>query len=102
MAVGHLGLLGGNAELGIEAGQEVPQHGVGLVDGPGSRQPELADQPVLEGARHAFHPSLGLGRTGKDLLNAQLPHGPGELGGSHRLGEIRGLPLNLKTPWRSP
>lgn len=100
--IGGLGLLGRDGQLAVEAGEEVPQHGVGLVDGDGPRQPEFADQPVLEGAGHALHPALGLWRTGKELLDAQFPHGPGELGRSHGLGKCRGLPLNLKTPWRSP
>ena len=96
--IGNLGLLGRHTELRVETGQEVPQHGVGLVDGRGSRQPEFADQPVLEGAVHAFHASLGLWRTGKDLFDAQFPHGPGELGWAHRLGDMPGLAVELEDP----
>ena len=59
-ATGGLGLLRRHAEPVVESGQEVPQHGVGLVDGGSVRQPEFADLPVLEGAGHAFHPSLRL------------------------------------------
>ncbi len=67
-----------------------------MVDGGGSRQPEFADQPVLECAGHAFHPSLGLWRTGKDLFNTQFPHGPGELGWAHGLGNVPGLAVELE------
>ena len=82
----------------VETGQEVPQRGVGLVDGRGSRQPEFADQPVLEGAVHAFHAPLGLWRAGEDLFDAQFPHGPGELGWAHRLGDMPGLAVELEDP----
>ena len=41
----------------------------------------VGDQPVLEGGGHPFYTALGLWRHGEDLLDAQLPHHPGELGG---------------------
>ena len=72
-AIGGLVLLGRDTELGVASEQEVPQHGDGLVDGGSSRQPEFADQPVLECAGHAFRASLGLWPMGKDLLDAHFP-----------------------------
>ena len=41
-------------------------------------------------------------RAGKDLFNAQFPHGPGEPSGPTGWVMRRGLSLNSKTPWRSP
>ena len=69
-AVCHLGLLGRHTELLVEPGQEFLQHGAGLVDGGGARQPEFTDQPVLEVASHAFDTALGLRGTSKYLFNA--------------------------------
>ena len=47
-------------EAGVVAGQEVPQHGSGLVDGPGVGQAEFSYQPVLKGLRRTLHPAFGL------------------------------------------
>ena len=96
--IGCLGQLGRHTELLVEPGQEFLQHSVGLINGDGSRQPEFADQPVLEGAGHAFHPALGLWRTGKDLFNAQFLHGPGKMGWTHGLGYMPGLSGKLEDP----
>ena len=52
--------MGRHAEFAVEAREEVPQYGVGLVDGGCPRQPEFADQLALEGAGGELHPSLGL------------------------------------------
>ena len=72
--VSRLGQLGRHGKLGVVAGQEVPQDGVGLVEGPGVGQAQFGYQPVLEGPRGSFHVALGLGRAGEDLLDAQF-HG---------------------------
>ena len=50
-----------DGEASIEPGQEVLQHGRGLVDGPGASQTQFGDQPVLEGSCRSFDPALGLG-----------------------------------------
>ncbi len=49
LAVGFLGLLRGDGEPGVEAGQELPQRCVGLLNGAGSIKSQLRYQPVLEG-----------------------------------------------------
>ena len=62
----------------------------------GARQPEFADQPVLEGAGHAFNPTLGLWRTGEDLFNAQFLYGAAEVGGFHRWLDMAGFSAELE------
>ena len=47
-AVGFLGLLRRNGELGVEPWQELLEEGIGLVDGACASQAQLGDQPVLE------------------------------------------------------
>ena len=96
--VGYQRLLGRHTELLVEPGQEFPQHCVGLGDGGGSRQPEFADQAVLEGAGHAFDTTLGLRRTGEDLLNAQFLHGPAEVGWADGLRYMPWLSGKLEDP----
>ena len=71
-AVGWFGMLGLDGEAGVVAGQEVPQHCRGLVDGPGIGQAQFGYQPVLEGPGRALHVSLGLGRAGEDLPDPQF------------------------------
>ena len=85
-----------HGEPEVVAGQEVPQHGVGLVDGPGSGQTQFHHQPVLEGSGGAFHPALGLGRAGEDLLDAQFRHGLAEVGGLHRRLDVSWLAGKLE------
>ena len=75
------GALGGNLETPVVSRQELFQHGLGLLHGGCSGQPEFGDQPVLEGSRGTFHPSFGLGRKGEYHLDTQFCHGPSELGG---------------------
>ena len=94
--IGGRRLLGRHPELVVEAGQEVPQHGVGLVDGFGVSQTEFGYQPVLEGSRGPFHASLGLRRASEDLLDAQLLHGSAEVSGLHRRLDVPGLAGKLE------
>ena len=44
-------------------------------------EPQFRDRPVLEGAVDPFCFSPGLGGIGKDQMDAQLIHGPFDLGG---------------------
>ena len=64
-----------------------------VIDGAGVGQAQLGYQPVLEGFQHPLHSSLGLWRKGEDLLDAQLPHHPGKLGGFHRHRFLTGVVL---------
>ena len=48
-AVGSRGLLCGEGEPGVEAGQELLKDVIGLVDGADAGQTQLGDQTVLEG-----------------------------------------------------
>jgi hypothetical protein len=49
----------GNGEAGVEAVDEA-REGVAGVHGGDAGQAQLLDQPVLQGAVHAFDPALGL------------------------------------------
>ena len=89
--VGRFGHFGRDGKLGVVAGQEVPQHDVGLVDGFGASQAQLRYQSVLKGSGSAFHTTLGLWRASKDLLDAQLLHSPAEVSGLHRRLDVPGL-----------
>ena len=54
------GLAGGDGEAGIEARQEALEHGLRLGDGGGRGEAQFGHEAVLERARHALHPALGL------------------------------------------
>ena len=82
-----------HGEAGVEARKECLQDITGLADGAGAGQTHFGDQPVLEGFQHPLNPSLGLGREGEDLLDAQPPHYPGELGGFNRHRLLTGVVL---------
>ena len=79
--VGRLWLFRRHGEPLVEAGQEVLEDLIGLLQGAGSGQSQLCDQPVLEGRCHPLYPAFCLWRQGEDLLDAQLPHHPSKLGG---------------------
>ena len=79
---GHwLGTLGRNSKTPVEPGQELLQHGPGLLKCGCSREPQFRDQPVLEGSGRPLDSALGLGRQGEYHLNPQFLHCPSELGG---------------------
>jgi hypothetical protein len=56
----------------VEVGQESRQHGVGLLQRRSLSQTKFADQAVLKGAPEAFNAAFGLGRVGRDLLDAEF------------------------------
>ena len=60
-AVGRIGLLGRDAELGVETRDELLQDLVCLCDSGGPGQAQLGHQPVLKGSSGPFHLALGLG-----------------------------------------
>ena len=74
----------------------------------GISQAEFGYQPVLEGPRSPFHPSLGLWRAGEDLPNPQFLQGPGELGGFRRGLRLSGIVLEhrvsiaVQRQWNAP
>ena len=57
---GRLALAGRDGEAGIEARQEALEHGLRLSDGGGRCEAQFGHEAVLERARHALHPALGL------------------------------------------
>ena len=81
-----LGALGRNPKTPVESGQELLQHGLGLLKGGCFCEPEFRDQPVLEGSSRTLHTPLGLRRKGENQLYSQLLHGSSELG--WRLGGL--------------
>ena len=66
----------------IEAGKEVIEHTVSVIDGGRACESQLRDQSVLERARGAFHAAFGLWRSCEYKLYAELTHSARELGGS--------------------
>ena len=74
-------------------GQKLLEELVGLVHCAGAGQAQFGYQQVLEGFQHPLHTPLGLWREGEYLLDAQLPHHPGELGGLHRHRLLTGVVL---------
>lgn len=78
----------GASEALIMAGQIGREEGIGtgeIVD-PGEAQ--FADQAILEGAPEALDAALGLGRGGRDPLDAQLGEGPTDLGGIRAAAQL--------------
>src|SRR3954468_6173585 len=73
--------LGGRSgELAVVAGHEARQEPIGAVKIADPRQPQLLDQPVLEGRMGAFHPSLSLAGVGAQDLDVEVGQGAAELG----------------------
>ena len=86
-------MLGLDGEAGVVAGQEVPQHRRGLIQGSGISEAQFGNQPVLEGPRRALHTALGLGRAGEDLPDAQFLQASRELGGFRCRLRLAGIVL---------
>ena len=60
-AVGRFRMLGLHVKTGVATRDEVLQHRLGLVDGPGIRRAQFGDQPILKGLCPALHPAFGPG-----------------------------------------
>src|SRR5260370_15090278 len=73
------GLGGGAGKALLELRAEAGEDGVGLFQCRGVDQTEFADQTVLEGAPDALDATLGLGRVGGNLLNAEFVQGASQL-----------------------
>jgi hypothetical protein len=84
------GVGGGASEALVVVAAKSGEHGIGLLQGSGVSQTEFADQAVLAGAPQALDSSLGLGRIGGDLLNAEFCQGASEMSGGLLTGELFG------------
>ena len=49
-----------HSEALVEAGEEVSEHAVSVIDGCCLRESQFGYEPVLEGAGHTLNPPLGL------------------------------------------
>src|SRR3954463_3122299 len=73
--------LGGRSgELAIVALKKARQKRSGALRVADARQPQLLDQPVLQGRMSAFHPPLGLAGVGAQDLAVEVRQGAAELG----------------------
>src|SRR4051794_31478016 len=73
--------LGGRSgELAIVALKKARQKRIGGFTVADARQPQLLDQPVLQGRMSPLDASLGLARVGAQDLNIELRQRPPELG----------------------
>src|SRR3954466_1909498 len=73
--------LGGRSgELAIVALKKARQNRSGGFTVADARQPQLLDQPVLQGRMSAFHPPLGLAGVGTQDLDVEVRQGAAELG----------------------
>ncbi|MDD5559582.1 hypothetical protein [Candidatus Methylomirabilis sp.] len=94
---GWHGLGGSLRESAVVLGEDAIENGLGLRRGRGVRQPQLADQPVLEGPPQPRDPALGLRGAGRDQRDAQLVQGSAHL----RQGPLsRKLLLQRRRPVR--
>ena len=60
-AVGRLRQIGRDSKPCVIAGQEVPEHGIGLVYGAGAGETQFGHQPVLKSAGGTFHSAMAYG-----------------------------------------
>src|SRR3954464_5574011 len=82
--------LGGRSgELAIVALKKARQKRIGGLTAADARQPQLLDQPVLQGRMSAFHPPLGLAGVGEPYLDVEVRPRTAELG--HAVASCRNL-----------
>src|SRR5271166_2517069 len=84
------GVSGEASEALVVVGAELVEHGVGLLQSGGAGEAKFADQTVLAGAPGALDAAFGLGRVGRNLLDAELFERPSELSGRLFSGELFG------------
>jgi hypothetical protein len=72
---------GGTGEALVVIGAKLLQPGVGFSQGGGAGEAQFADQTVLKGAPGALDAAFGLGRVGRDLVDAELLQCASELSG---------------------
>ena len=66
------GFCGGDSKAVVEVGQEKCQHVIGLLQSASLSQTKFADETVLKGTPQTFNTTFGLGRVGRDLLDAEF------------------------------
>jgi len=62
-----------HGKASVIAGQELTQHGIGLMQVGDTMQAEFTDEAVLKGTKQSFNPSFRLWRMRGDRLDVQLP-----------------------------
>src|SRR6202051_5331657 len=85
-----LSLAGRNGEAVVVVGAEAGENLVGGVEIAGVSEAEFTDQTVLAGAPGALDTAFGLGRVGRDLLNAEFFQSPAQMGGALFASELFG------------
>jgi len=83
-----LGLRGRFAEAPIEVGDELRQVGLGRLDGANIAEPQLTDEPILQGGPPALDPPFGLGRARPDIADGEGLQEAAEMCGQLRAGEL--------------
>src|SRR5450755_1163980 len=83
-------LAGGDGEALVVVGAELGEDVGGGVEIASLGEPEFADQAILAGAPGALDAAFGLGRVGRDLLDAEFFQSPSQLGGRLFTGELFG------------
>lgn len=79
-APGRGGLGRGHGEAPVEALDELGQEAVGRLVGVDTGQAQLQGEALLQGAPQALDPTLGLGRAGGEVMDAELMQRASELG----------------------
>lgn len=82
------GIGGWNLKRGVVAEEIGGEGSLGSGQGSDSIEGEFLDQAILERAKEAFDPALGLGRPGADGGNVQFDQGATYLGGCPLTGEL--------------
>jgi len=84
------GVRGGLGEASIVAREKTVEHALGLLERASLGQAQFHHEPILEGAKEAFDPALGLGRPGADPADAQFLQGAPHLRRCEPTGELLG------------
>jgi hypothetical protein len=95
-AKGRPSFSGGAGEATIVAGDVGGEEGVGAGEVADAGEAQFTDQPILESTAHALHATFGLGRRGRDPLDAQFGQRAADLGGRRFTAE-----LLLQREWRA-
>src|ERR1700728_113689 len=84
------GVGSGAGEALVVVGTKTGEHRAGLRQGGSASEAKFADQAVLKGAPSALDAALGLGRVGRDLLDAEQFESASELCRSLFTSELLG------------
>lgn len=80
----------GVGEALVVLGTKAGEHGAGLRQGGSASEAKFADQAVLKGPPGALDAALGLGRVGRELLDAEQFESASQLCGSLFSSELLG------------